>query len=363
MSCPPERPARGPAPRTGNASTANAAMNAVTSLPANSPLAGLPDPYREDDDWAKMPKGRVFGDDRAIAIDKDGRHIWIVDRCDLTGSGCAKPENKNVNPIMEFDPQGNLVKSFGAGMFSAPHGVTVDKNGNVYTADGGPQDGCQPAGQPVGNKLRKWSPDGKLLMTISGPVAGKPFTGLNDVVVSPINGDIFVADGHSRPANDRILKFDKNGKFLLAWGQPGDADTDIGIPHGLAIDKEGGITSPTATIRRSRSTTGTASCCMYGGSSASRRAFSSINMTCFMFATRTPMARPIQSSLRALALRAWRMARSSPMFLMGRAMHGKDYGGRRRQHLCGYHQPSACRSLHQERSAPWREDLRLSVDL
>lgn len=225
----------------GNPTSLFPAMNADTDLPPGSPLAGLPDPYRTEFDWAKMPPGRVWGDDRAIAIDKDGKSIWVVDRCGLTEDACSKPENKNVNPIMEFDSSGNLVKSFGAGMFADPHGMFVDKDGNIWTADGGPQDGCQAAGAPAGNKLRKWSPDGKLLMTISGPVNGKPFTGLNDVVVSPVSGDIFVADGHEMPGNNRILKFDKTGKFLLEWGKPGTGDNEIGIPHGLAMDKEGRI--------------------------------------------------------------------------------------------------------------------------
>jgi DNA-binding beta-propeller fold protein YncE len=236
--CPPLPGAAG-TPQVGNASNANKAENADTDLPKDSPLAGLSNPYRQQDDWAKMPKGRVWGDDRAIAIDKDGKSIWVADRCDLSGDGCAKPQNKAVNPIMKFDADGNLVKSFGAGMMYAPHGITVDPDGNIWTADGGPNN--IPAGCPKpsieGNLLRKWSSDGKVLMTIRGPVDGKPFTGLNDVRVTA-NGNIYVADGHGRKANMRILKFDKNGKFLLAWGSQGPGDDQIGIPHGLAVDKE-----------------------------------------------------------------------------------------------------------------------------
>ena len=230
-------------PKAGNASSANAAQNADTDLPPNSPLAGLPHPYREDDDWAKMPPGRVWGDDRAIDVGKDGKSIWVVDRCGLAENACARPSNKNVNPIMEFDHNGNLLKSFGAGMFADPHGIRVDKAGNVWTADGNNPavpTGCPSMG-PTGNLLREWSPNGKLLMTISGPQGGKPFTGLTDVVISPVNGDIFLADGHGRVANMRIVKFDRHGKYLMEWGSQGPADHQIGIPHGLAMDKEGRI--------------------------------------------------------------------------------------------------------------------------
>jgi sugar lactone lactonase YvrE len=224
----------------GNRTSLDPVRNAETDVPPGSPLAGLPNPYRIEFDWAKMPAGRVWGDDRAIAIDKDGKSIWVLDRCGLTEDACSRPENKAVNPMMKFDSGGNLVKSFGAGMFSSPHGMSVDKDGNIWTADGQSR-GCRGPGTPVGNLLRKWSPDGKLLMTISGPQGGKPFTGLNDVIVSPVNGDIFLADGHSRPANDRILKFDKTGKFLLQWGAPGKEPEQIGIPHALTMDKEGRI--------------------------------------------------------------------------------------------------------------------------
>lgn len=222
----------------GNRTVLNPAMNAMTDVPAGSPLAGLPDPYRPDFDWAKMPQGRTWGDARAIAIDKDGKSIWVVDRCGPTEDGCAR--NKTINPIMKFDANGNLVKSFGAGLFSDPHGISVDKDGNIWTADA-QSHGCLPADAPSGNTLRKWSPDGKLLMTISGPQGGKPFTGLTDVVVSPVTGDIFLGDGHGRVANDRIIKFDRTGKYLMEWGTPGKAPDQIGIPHGLAMDKDGRI--------------------------------------------------------------------------------------------------------------------------
>jgi DNA-binding beta-propeller fold protein YncE len=230
-------------PAAGNASSANKAMNADTDLPPDSPLAGLPHPYRQDDDWAKMPAGRIWGDARAIDVDRDGKSVWVVDRCGLAENACARPSNKDVNPIMHFDHNGKLLKSFGAGMFADPHGVRVDKNGNVWTADGNNPavpDGCPPIG-PAGNMLREWSPNGKLLMTISGPQGGKPFTGLTDVVISPVTGDIFVGDGHGRVANMRIIKFDRHGKYLTEWGSQGPADNQIGIPHGLAMDKEGRI--------------------------------------------------------------------------------------------------------------------------
>jgi DNA-binding beta-propeller fold protein YncE len=240
-ACPPPRDEGNVKFAAGNRTSLDPAMNALTDVPAGSPLAGLPNPYRTEFDWAKMPAGRVWGDDRALAIDKDGKSIWVADRCGLAENDCSKPENKAINPIMKFDFHGNLVKSFGAGMLAAPHGMTVDKDGNVWTADGGNQDGCEASGRPAGNKLRKWSAEGKLLMTISGPVNGKPFTGLNAVVISPVTGDIFVADGHRRPANDRIIRFDKNGRFILEWGIPGKDDNQIGIPHDLAMDKKGRI--------------------------------------------------------------------------------------------------------------------------
>jgi DNA-binding beta-propeller fold protein YncE len=230
------------AAKTGNITSLFPELNADTDLPKDSPLAGLPNPFKTEFDWAKMPKGRVWGDARAIALDKDGSSVWVADRCGLNEGICGK--DKTINPVMKFDRNGNLVKAFGAGMFQSPHGIFVDKDGNIWTTDGGPQDGCQPAGQPAGNKLREWSPDGKLLMTISGPVNGKPFTGLNDVVVSPVTGDIFLADGHGgygTPSNNRIIRFDKTGKFILEWGKPGDGDNEIGIPHALAMDKEGRI--------------------------------------------------------------------------------------------------------------------------
>lgn len=212
-------------------------MNAMTDVPPGSPLAGLPNPFKTDFDWAKMSAGRVWGDDRAIAIDKDGVHIWVADRCSLGEGACGK--DKTINPIMEFDRNGNMVKSFGAGQLQNPHGIDVNPiTGTIWVSDGGPQDGCQADGQPAGNRLSEFSTDGKLLRQIKGPIEGKPFTGLNGVAFDAKTGDIFLADGHGA-ANPRIIRFDKSGKFILSWGGPGKDDNHFGIVHDITIDHEG----------------------------------------------------------------------------------------------------------------------------
>src|ERR1700761_2223296 len=79
---------------------------------ANSP----PNPYRVIDDWAKLPQGRVWGMAIGINIDRDGKSVWVFDRC-----GAKSCTGSTVAPIQKFDASGKLVTSFGAGMFNFPH--------------------------------------------------------------------------------------------------------------------------------------------------------------------------------------------------------------------------------------------------
>lgn len=214
--------------------------------PPGARLADLPDPYREDDNWAKMPPGRVWGGASGVGIDRDGKSVWFAERCDTRTNGCSLPKNKDLDPILKFDTNGNLVKSFGAGMFHFPHGLWVDRNGNIWVADGNASAGPGAPLNPsfIGDTVREFSPDGKLLMTLGkqgvaekGPYV---FNGVSAVVTAP-NGDIFVADGHSANTTNRIVKYDSHGKYLMEWGKSGSGPGDFNPPHGLAIDKEGRI--------------------------------------------------------------------------------------------------------------------------
>ena len=95
-----------------------------------------------------------------------------------------------------------------------------------------------------GNQVFKFSPDGKLLMTLGkAGVAGggnDVFSGPADVAIAQ-NGDIFVADGHMEGPVNRIVKFSKDGKFIKAWGTRGSAPGEFNLPHSIAIDSRGRI--------------------------------------------------------------------------------------------------------------------------
>ncbi len=193
-----------------------------------------PNPYRTVEGWAKLPAGRTWGATSAVYPADDGRNIWVAERC-----GANTCIGSDLDPVLLFDPSGNLIKSFGAKTIAWPHGIHVDGDGNVWIADA-LGFGEQPKGW--GHVVYKFSPDGELLMTLGKKgIAGDgrdTFTKPSDLFVAP-NGDIFVADGHDADLNNRIVKFSSDGTFIKAWGQTGSENGEFRDPHALVMDSRG----------------------------------------------------------------------------------------------------------------------------
>jgi hypothetical protein len=190
-----------------------------------------PDYYHRTDHFLKLPAGRTMGSSSAVAVDHAG-HIWVAERCGA--NSCA---GSSVDPIVEFDANGNFIKAFGHGMLLFPHGIFIDRADHIWTTDGHVGDG-------KGYDVLEFDASGKLLRTLGKPgVSGAgpdTFHEPNAVLVAP-NGNIFVADGHEPGGSSyRVIKFDKNGKFVKQWGgKPGTADGQFDCPHALALDSQG----------------------------------------------------------------------------------------------------------------------------
>ena len=95
-----------------------------------APVNDLPNPYRTITGGARLPEGRTWGSTSAVAIDRDGVSIWVGERCGQ--NSCA---GSDLDPILKFDSTGALAASFGKGMLLSPHGITVDREGNVWLTD------------------------------------------------------------------------------------------------------------------------------------------------------------------------------------------------------------------------------------
>ncbi len=202
---------------------------------AVQPDAALPNPFEvQDSAWGQLPDGRTYGAVSAIYPANDGRSIWVAERC-----GANLCVESDADPVLLFDLEGALVRSFGAGMFAWPHGMHVDGEGNVWVTDAV---GYAPVPDGWGHVIYKFSPEGELLMTLGERgVAGsdeRTFTKPSDVFVAP-DGSIFVADGHDADGNNRVVKFAADGTFLMQWGETGEADGQFRDPHALAMDSEG----------------------------------------------------------------------------------------------------------------------------
>ena len=196
----------------------------------------LPNSYEAGVHWGQLPNGRVFGAPIGLANGPDGT-IWVFDNCAVAGPpACA---NSPLDPILQFDKSGRLLKSFGKGLTHGTHKIKVDPQGNVWITDIGGVPG-------IGHQVIKFSPEGKVLMRLGQAGVAGPgldqFDQPTDVAIAA-NGDFFVSDGQSgagtATGNARIMKFDKNGKFLKTWGHKGMGPGEFDLVHALALDSRG----------------------------------------------------------------------------------------------------------------------------
>src|SRR5260221_4402211 len=225
------------------------------------PTNDLPNPYQTVAPWGNLPEGRKWGSLNGVAIDNDGESVWVANRCGANPDvppgaspfqydSCA---GSSVAPVLKFDSSGNLLKSFGAGMFIFPHKMYVDRDGNVWVVDmrGANERELKksPEAKGKGHTVVKFSPEGKVLLTIGrAGVAGNPPDALTEPcsVIVAANGDIFVTEGHSGQGEKatpdtvaRISRFTKDGKFIKSFGKWGSGPVEFRTPHDIAMDSQG----------------------------------------------------------------------------------------------------------------------------
>src|SRR5262249_36642693 len=170
------------------------------------PTNDLPNPYRTIENYFKMPEGRKWGSTSGVAVDRDGKSIWVAERC-----GANTCLDSKLDPILKFDATGALIKSFGAETMVFPHGLTVDRDGNIWVTDGQDNRPRRARGAPpdsplppapstiIGHQVFKYSPDGKLLLTLGKQGGGRDaeyFSQPNALLVPP-NAALFVSQAHA----------------------------------------------------------------------------------------------------------------------------------------------------------------------
>jgi sugar lactone lactonase YvrE len=244
-----------------------AALGAIAAQQPVEPTNDAPNPYTTIEGWAKMPAGREWGSTSAVDIDRDGRSIWVAERCGKGPDGVAlnrcvnrtTGEWSKLDSVLKFDANGNFVRGFGAGMIVFPHGIHVDRDGNVWVTDGqdnfpaaarGAAAGTPPPpppDKPAGHQIFKFSPEGKVLLALGKAGGNRPgetpdpasFYQPNDVITNE-KGEIFVCEGHGdNAASQRLIKLDRTGKFIKETGTRGNAPGQFIQPHALAFDSKG----------------------------------------------------------------------------------------------------------------------------
>ena len=170
--------------------------------------------YRVVPNFFRLPPGMNFGEASGVALDSKG-HVFVFHR--------AKPM------LMEFDEKGTLVRSLGEGLFDHPHGLRIDADDNIWTTDDG------------NHTVLKLDRDGRVLLVLGrrgkGAEAAWLLNSPADVAFGR-EGEIFIADGYG---NSRIVKFDRSGRFLKAWGKFGSAPGEFNLPHTVVVDAQGRV--------------------------------------------------------------------------------------------------------------------------
>jgi DNA-binding beta-propeller fold protein YncE len=183
--------------------------------PSASPTAPVPAlGFRALPHFFTGGPGQRRGEASGVALNSKG-HIYLFQR--------AEPM------LAEYDPNGRFVRSLGEGLFKHPHGLRIDAKDDIWTTD------------DESHLVLKLSPEGEVLLVLgrrnTAAEAEWLFNQPTDIAFGK-EGDIYVADGYG---NSRIVKFDREGKFLRAWGRYGSGHGEFDLPHSLVVDREGRV--------------------------------------------------------------------------------------------------------------------------
>jgi len=213
--------------QAGGAQAGRAPLPPAIELPPNNSMVN---PYRMLDNWPHLGDIKPGA---AIGIVPDGKGgVWL--------------HHRSVPGILHFDASGNIIKRFDI-TFSSSHGLCLDADGNFWAMDSGPFGDAPDAGVK-GNQVFKFSPEGKLLLTVGQAGVAKAGT---DTFLQPAackatpDGNIVIADGHwPRPSKspmdgDRLVWLTRDGKFIKEFGRHGRKPGEFMGPHGLAFDSKG----------------------------------------------------------------------------------------------------------------------------
>jgi outer membrane protein assembly factor BamB len=182
--------------------------------------------YELHEDWEQLPDGWRHGDVAGVATDGDDR-VYVF--------------NRSEHPLIVYDRDGRFLTSWGEGVFTRPHGITIAGEA-IYLAD------------DSDHTVRKFTLEGKLLQTLgtvnqpsdSGYIAPSlttiergagPFNRPTRLSVAP-SGDMYVSDGYG---NARVHRFSASGELLQSWGEPGTQPGQLNLPHSVWAHSDGRV--------------------------------------------------------------------------------------------------------------------------
>jgi DNA-binding beta-propeller fold protein YncE len=173
--------------------------------------------YEVVEDWAKLPPElELAADVAAVGVDRQDR-VYAF--------------NRGPHPMIVLDRDGNVLRTWGEGVFRRAHGVHVAPDDTLWLTDDGD------------HTVRHCTLDGTVLATIGVPgapspyMSGAPFHRCTHTALSP-TGDLYVSDGYG---NARVHRFSPDGRLLASWGEPGTDPGQFNIPHNICCDAEGRV--------------------------------------------------------------------------------------------------------------------------
>ena len=167
------------------------------------------------EDWGVLPEGATLKEATAVDVDAND-DVYVF--------------NRGTHPMIVFDSDGKVIRTWGHGVFKNPHGVKVAPDGTIWCVDSGD------------HTVRQFTPEGKLLFTLgeSGkaapPMSGIPFNTPAHIAFDARNGEYYVADGYT---NASVHKYSPDGKLLFSWGEPGTGAGQFNIVHYVGVDNNG----------------------------------------------------------------------------------------------------------------------------